>query len=336
MLLSGDIGGTKTVLAVFSEELGPTAPAQQKSYPSVQYASLEDIIRAYLADVREPIENACFAVAGPVADGRVRTTNLPWLIDAEEICTAFSWQRMDLLNDLEAVAYAIPILAPADTFSLSAGSPVAGGSIAVIAPGTGLGEAYLAFANGGYTAYASEGRHASFAPLDSVQMGLLTFMLEKKGFDHVSFERVCSGGLGIPNLYAYFKETGLAEEPAWLAQELAACDDPTPVIVNNALDASRACELCTRTLDLFVEILGAEAGNLALKIMASGGIYLGGGISPRILPRLQQPAFLEALRGKGRFRELLSAFPVRVILNPMAGLLGTAAFGFDQRARANL
>jgi glucokinase len=330
MLLAGDIGGTKTVLAVFSREAGPTVPAHEKIYASAQYASLEDIIRDYLATIQLTIDSGCFAVAGPVVGGRARITNLPWLIDASAIQSAFGWKRVDLMNDLEAVAYAIPILPSSDICQISAGKPVTGGNIGVLAPGTGLGEAYLTYEDGKYSAHASEGSHASFAPVNALQIGLLSFLLEKKGFEHVSFERVCSGGLGIPNLYTYLKETGVAEEPKWLTETLATCDDPTPVIINNALDPAQACELCRETLDLFVEILGAEAGNQALKVMATGGIYLGGGMPPRLLSSLQKPAFLEALRSKGRFRALLTEIPVYVILNPKAGLLGTAAFGFDK------
>lgn len=332
MLLSGDIGGTKTVLAVFSEQVGPAVPSREKSFPSAHYGSLGAIIQEYLGTIPETVDSACFAVAGPVVAGRAQITNLPWVIDAAQIQSAFGWKRVDLMNDLEAVAYAIPILPSSDICSLNAGKPVAGGNIAVLAPGTGLGEAFLTSENGKYRAHASEGSHASFAPVNPTQINLLSFLLEKKGFEHVSTERVCSGALGIPNLYAFLKETGVAEEPGWLAEVLGSCDDPTPIITNNALDPAQACELCSKTLELFVEILGAEAGNQALKVMATGGIYLGGGIPPRILSSLQKPAFLEALRSKGRFRALLTDVPVHVILNPRAGLLGAAAFGFDERS----
>jgi glucokinase len=330
MLLSGDIGGTKTVLAVFSEQAGPAVPSHEKSFPSSRYPNLEAIIQKYLGTIPETVDSGCFAVAGPVVAGRARITNLPWVIDAAQIQSAFGWKRVDLMNDLEAVAYAIPILPSSDICPLNAGKPVAEGNIAVLAPGTGLGEAFLTSENGKYRAHASEGAHASFAPVNPTQIDLLSFLHEKKGFEHVSTERVCSGALGIPNLYAFLKETGLAEEPGWLAETLAASDDPTPVIIKNALEPAQACELCSKTLELFVEILGAEAGNQALKVMATGGIYLGGGIPPRILSSLQKPAFLEALRSKGRFRLLLTEIPVHVILNPKAGLLGAAAFGFDK------
>lgn len=328
MLLAGDIGGTKTVLAVYSAETGPNVQLTQKTYPSAQYSSLEAMIQDFLETSKAPIDYACFAVAGPVFAGRAQITNLSWVIDAENLKATFGWNHVDLMNDLEAVAYAVPILEPDDIFTLSAGTPVPGGNIAVLAPGTGLGEAFLTFEKGEYVAHACEGSHVDFAPVNPLQIGLLRFMWEKLGYEHVSYEWVCSG-LGIPNLYTYLKESGCAEEPGWLAEAIAGSDDPTPVIVNHALDCENQSELCRMTLDLFLAILGAEAGNQALKVMATGGIYLGGGISPRILSKLQEPPFLEALRSKGRFRALLSGIPVHVILNPQAGLMGAAAFIFD-------
>ncbi len=328
MLLAGDIGGTKTVLSLFSADTGPNTSLTQKTYSSTHYPSLELMIREFLQTVDAPIENACFAVAGPVFAGRAQITNLPWVIDAGQLQTAFGWGNVHLINDLEAVAYAIPILAPTDVYTLSAGKPIPGGNISVLAPGTGLGEAYLTYADGRYMAHASEGSHASFAPRDALQIGLLQY-LYAKGFEHVSYERVCSGGLGFPLLYAYLKDTGYAEEPAWLAERLAASDDPTPILMAAALDEETPCPLCQAALALFVSILGSEAGNHALKIMATGGIYLGGGIPPRILSKLEAPAFLNALRQKGRFQAMLTNFPVHVILNSQAGLIGAAAFGFD-------
>ncbi len=326
MLLAGDIGGTKTVLAVYAAETGPHVQVAQNTYPSAHYPSLEAMVQEFLQTVNLPIDSACFAVAGPVVSGRAHITNLPWEIDAHQMQSTFGWRHVSLMNDLEAVAYAIPILPPADVSPISVGKPVSGGSIAVLAPGTGLGEAYLTFEQGKYVAHPSEGSHTDFAPHNPLQLGLLQYMWEKKGFEHVSFEWVCSG-IGIPNLYAYLKDSGFAEEPAWLAQALVDADDQTPVIFNNA----SKCDLCRLTLELFVAILGAEAGNQALKVMATGGIYLGGGIPPRILPELHKPAFLEALRSKGRFRELLTDIPVYVILNPRAGMIGAAAYGFDHQ-----
>lgn len=327
MLLVGDMGGTKTVLAVFSPEAGPHRPLVEKTYSSSRYGSLEDVIQEFLMTISMPIQRACFGVAGPVFAGRAQITNLPWMISESNIKDCFDWDNVRLLNDLEAVGYAVPILEPDDLLTLSPGRPVPGGNIAVLAPGTGLGEAFLTYDGGRYRAHASEGGHVSFAPINKLQMGLLTYMHEVKGYNHVSYERVCSGGLGIPNLYGYLKHTGFAPEPGWLAERLASSTDLTPIIINAAQDKKNPCELCIATLDLFVDIVASEAGNLALKVLATGGIYLGGGIPPRIVECLKRPTFLEVLQDKGRFNDVLENMPVHVIMNSKAGLLGAAAYG---------
>ncbi len=200
------------------------------------------------------------------------------------------------------------------------------GAIAVIAPGTGLGEAFLTWERDRYCAHPSEGGHSDFAPTDTLELGLLRYLWDR--YEHVSYERVCSG-LGLPNIYDYLRASGYAEEPMWLADRLAQARDATPVIVNNALDKDERCELCETTLRVFVSILGAEAGNLALKTLATGGVYLGGGIPPRILPALERSVFMRAFCNKGRFEELLANIPVHVILNSQAPLLGAAAYGAD-------
>ena len=324
-VLIGDIGGTKTILAVFSSERGPRDALARRTYPSAQYETLEDMIGEFFEEFPIDTGRACFGVAGPVIARRARITNLAWVVDGPALRSFFGWSEVALLNDMRAIGCAIPVLEEEDLHTLSVGTRVPGGSIAVLAPGTGLGEGYLTYDDGVYHAHGCEGSHAAFAPVGPLQMGLLAYM-NAQGFDHVSFERVCSGGLGVANLYAYLKTTGLTE-PAWLADEIASADDPTPVVLSAAQDQARPCELTAATLDLFVTILGAEAGNLALKILATGGIYLAGGMSPRILAELEKPAFLEALRSKGRFRQVLTDVPVHVILNPDAGLLGAAAFG---------
>ncbi len=326
-VLVGDIGGTKTILAVFSSEQGPRKPLSERTYQSAQYDTFKAMVHDYLEEVKVDVDSACFGVAGPVVMGQARVTNLPWVVDAETLRSAFHFSAISLLNDLESVAYAIPILTQEDIHTLNSGVPVKGGSIAVLAPGTGLGEGYLTYDKGVYCAHASEGGHTSFAPVGSLQIGLLTY-LNAQGFKHVSYERVCSGGQGIPNLYAYLKTTGL-EEPAWLAEQLSDSRDHTPIIAAAAHDTARPCQLARATLELFVAILGSEAGNLALKVLATGGIYLGGGISPRIIEDLHVSAFQDALRSKGRFRQLLSNMPLHVIMNSKAGLLGAAAYGLS-------
>ena len=323
MILAGDIGGTKTILALFSRTAGAHMPVVEATFPSSGYASLEAVIQEFLAANSASVESACFGVAGPVVAGRASITNLPWVIDAAAIRDGLGLGRVHLLNDLESIAHAVRILEGDDIATLNTGAALEGGALGVIAPGTGLGEAFLAWDGAHYRAYPSEGGHASFAPNTADEIGLLRYLQAKIG--HVSYERVCSG-LGIPNIYDYVRDSLFARETPAVAAALAAAADPTPVIVGFALDSAAPCPLCVATVDLFVGILGAEAGNLALKVLATGGVYLGGGIPPRILPQLRHPRFLAAFREKGRFREMLGAVPVHVILNPKAALLGAASF----------
>jgi glucokinase len=310
--LAGDIGGTKTNLAIFSPEAGPRAPLAEATFPSGRYPSLEALVQEFLSRVNLKVERATFGVAGPVVAGQSRITNLPWVMDELQLQEALGLSGVRLLNDLEAIANGVPSLEPADLHTV--GERASEGAIAIIAPGTGLGEAYLTWDGSHYQAHASEGGHTDFAPINPMEIGLLSYLLERLG--HVSYERVCSGR-GIPNIYAYLRDSGYAEEPDWLAEQLAAADDPTPIIVNNALNSDRGCDLCAATLNSFVSILGTEAGNLALKVLATGGVYLGGGIPPRILPALEEERFLDAFRAKGRMSDL--------ILNPKVALLGAAS-----------
>jgi glucokinase len=326
MLLAGDIGGTKTSLAVFSRGAGLRNPLAEATFPSADYPSLEALVSEFLAQIDLKVERANFGVAGPVVTGRATVTNLPWVMDETQLEKALDIPSIRLLNDLDAIAHAIPRLEPSDLHTLHEGQPAFGGAIAVIAPGTGLGEAFLTWDGSRYRSHASEGGHTDFAPTNPLEVELLRYLLER--FEHVSYERICSG-MGLPNIYAYLKDSGLAEEPDWLAEQLAGASDPTPVIVRAALDNERTCELCTVTLNTFVSILGAEAGNLTLKILATGGVYLGGGIPPRILPILEQRLFLEAFRRKGRFSDLMAQIPIHVILNPKAALLGAASHGLE-------
>jgi glucokinase len=323
MILAGDIGGTKTILALFSWGAGAHVPMAESTFPSAGYASLEAVIEEFLAANPATIEVACFGVAGPVVAGRASVTNLPWVIDAAAMRDRLGVGAVHLLNDLEAIAHAVRVLEPGDIATLNAGIPAAGGAVGVIAPGTGLGEAFLTWNGSRYRAHPSEGGHASFAPNTADELELLRYLQAKLG--HVSYERVCSG-LGLPNIYRYFRDQVYAQETPEVAEALAAAADPTPVIVRFALAASTPCPICLAAVDTFVGILGAEAGNLALKVLATGGVYIGGGIPPRILAQLRQPRFLAAFREKGRMRHLLGSIPVHVILNPKAALLGAASF----------
>ncbi|MHB8626910.1 MAG: glucokinase [Aggregatilineales bacterium] len=320
-LLVADIGGTKTTLAVFSQESGPRQPLIEETFPSKDYPSLEAILTAFLADkadAKAHLVEAVFGVAGAVMEGRAQVTNLPWLIDAQSLSADLKFS-VRLVNDLEAIASAVPFLTAADLETINPGSAVPHHTIAVIAPGTGLGEAYLTWDGRGYRPHPSEGGHADFAPTTPTELALLTFLQPR--FGHVSYERVCSGS-GIPNLYEFLRDTGRFAEPDWLKQALASAADPTPIIMQAAQD--NKAEIATAVLDLFVSILAGEASNLGLKMLATGGIYLGGGIPPRILSQLKQPTFMATFSHKGRFAKLLSHLPVYVICNPKVALLGAA------------
>jgi glucokinase len=323
MLLAGDIGGTKTNLAVYSPESGPRAPLAEETFPSDAYASLEDVVSEFLARLDWEVSRASFGVAGPVVAGRAKITNLPWEMSEDYLEKTLGFP-VRLLNDLEAIAYAVLFLEPEDIETLNEGEIAQNGAIAIIAPGTGLGEAYLAWDGSRYRAYASEGGHADFAPNNALETDLLCYLRDLLG--HVSYERVCSGQ-GIANIYAFLKDS-CHEEPVWLAERLVAADDPTPIIVDVAL-REEACQICATTLTTFASILGSEAGNMALKVLATGGVYLGGGIPPRVLPVLKRDDFMEAFRYKGRFSDLLARVPVHVILNPKAALLGAACYGLE-------
>ena len=326
MLLAGDIGGTKTKLAVFSQEGGWRVPIAEETFPSANYSGLEAVVRKFLAKHDFKIERARFGVAGPVVEGAATITNLPWIMEEGQLAQDLHIPYVSLLNDLEAIAHAVPFLKTEDLYTLNAGQPVPQGALAVIAPGTGLGEAYLTWNGSAYQAHNSEGGHVDFAPTNFLELELLRYVMQR--FPHVSYERVCSGK-GIPNIYAYLKDSGYAEEPSWLAERLAATTDRTPIIINAALDPAMPCELCTATINTFVAILGAEAGNLVLKVLATGGVYIGGGIPPRILPYLDGERFMQAFQHKGRFSSMMSEVPIHVILNPDTALLGAASYGFE-------
>jgi glucokinase len=326
MLLAGDIGATKTTLGIFSPDWGPRDPLQQATFPSGRYRSLEALVTEFLKGVSDPVTTASFGVAGPVIEGRATITNLPWRMDERELATGLGLQSVRLLNDLVAIACGLHRLGATDLHSINAGQAVPQGSIAVIAPGTGLGEAFLVWDGAHYRVCASEGGHADFAPADEHQTKLLLYL--QKQYGHVSFERVCSG-LGLPNIYAYLRDSGFASEPEWLANKLSESADPTRVIVAEALEPEEGAELCRATLEMFVSILASEAGNLTLKILATGGVYLGGGIPPRILSLIDSNQFMAIFADKGRFSEMLHQVPVHIILNPEIALFGAAVHGLE-------
>jgi len=325
MLLAGDVGGTKTDLAVYSPEAGPYSPLTQAEMPSADYPSLQALVTEFLSEVKIPIERASFDVAGPVINGRAKVTNLTWTMDEASLAKDLNLKSVRLINDLEAVARAIPILRAGDVITLNVGEAVPGGAIGVIAPGTGLGESFLTWDGSKYVAHSSEGSHADFAPTDDRQIGLLKYLLER--FDHVGFERVCSG-IGIPNIYDYLREIERIPEDPQIARLIVSAKDPTPLITKAALDPSHPSKLCAATIDMFISILAAEAANLAVKVLATGGIYLAGGIPLHMLEVLTGPRFMESFRRKGRFTQLMERIPVHVILTS-AALVGSAAYGLE-------
>jgi glucokinase len=322
MLLAGDIGGTKTVLALFTTESGSLQEQVEATFWNREYESLEAVIAAFLRDKSVAVSSASFGVAGPVVQGKAQITNLPWLIESERIQERFGFPQVYLLNDLEAIGSAVPHLTADDLVTLQTGQAEPQGAIAVIAPGTGLGEAFLVWNGRSYQAHPSEGGHVSFGPTNLEQIELLKYMLTQ--FNHVSVERVCSGS-GLPNIYNSLREQGRFAEPDWLRDGLATAVDPTPVIAQAALEKNEP--IAVATMDLFLDILADEASNLALKVLATGGVYLGGGIPPRILPQLQQPRFLDTFSRKGRFSGLMQRMPVHVIRNPKSALYGAAYYG---------
>ena len=320
MILAGDIGATNSRLAFFTERGGRLEPVVEATYPSRDHANLEAIVKAFVSAHDLPIDMACFGIAGPVRHGRSDTTNLPWDVDARELARALHLRTVGLLNDLEAHAYGIAMLAPDDFVTLNQGAPDASGNAAVIAAGTGLGESGLYWDGQRHLPFAGEGGHTSFAPSDALQIELLRFLSHK--FGHVSWERVLSGP-GLHNIYRFLRDTGHGEEPDWLIYEMQQ-QDPAAVISQAALADTSA--LCRQALDLFVALYGAEAGNMALKLMATAGVYVGGGIAPKIIRKLTDSTFMAAFVAKGRLKPLLQQIPVRIIMNDKVALLGAARF----------
>jgi glucokinase len=323
MIVAGDVGGTKTAVALFEGSDETLRPVRQAVYHSRDHGSLEAIVTAFLrAGPTGPLAAGCFGMPGAVLDGKVVTTNLPWTVEETHLAAALGVPRVKLLNDLEATAYGMLHLKPADFVPLN---PQAGprrhGHVAVLAAGTGLGEAFLCWDGVQYHPMASEGGHVDFAPHTDQEIDLLRYLRLKYG--HVSYERIVSGP-GFYNVYCFLHDTGATAATPELAHALIGADDPTAVISHFGL--GRCDPLAVATLEMFCRLYGAEAGNMALKCVAVGGVFLGGGIAPKILPALRTGAFLSAFTDKGRFRPLLESIPVFVSLNPETGLLGAAHF----------
>jgi glucokinase len=318
LILAGDVGGTHARLALVEVHDGRLAVTALSTVPSREHATLEEIVLTFLGETGRRPTHAAFGVAGPVRDGHVDATNLPWHVEAGALVARTGLPVPALINDLEANAYGIAALAPSDLATLQEGRPEPGGNAAVIAAGTGLGEAGLVWDGRRHRPFATEAGHADFAPSDALQVELYRALAREHG--HVSVERVLSGP-GLHAVYRFLRARGGVEEPGWLTDRLAAGDAPA-AISEAALEGSDP--VCGEALDLLIRVFGAEAGNLALRTLATAGLYVGGGIAPKILAKLREPAFLEAFTAKGRLRPLLQAVPVRVVLNDRAALLGAA------------
>lgn len=326
MILAGDVGGTSARLGLFERGASRPQPVAVHVLSTGDFAGLPAMITAFLAQVSGPgasidtasIDTAAFGVAGPVVGDTAQLTNVPWGIDAREIGATFKWARVRLLNDLQAMACAVPVLTEAEVHVLQAGEALRGGNMALIAGGTGLGEAFLHYVGGCYVPSASEGGHADYAPRNDREVDLMRKLTTR--FGRAEVEHVVSGR-GLVNIYRVTHRDACS---AGIDPD----DRDAPAAVSSAALARR-CAACVEALDIFVDAYGAEAGNLALRSLATGGVYIGGGIAPKILPALTTGAFMTAFRAKGSFETLLSRMPVKIILNAEAGLLGAAVYGAD-------
>jgi glucokinase len=322
MILAGDVGGTKVHLALYQFESGKLKSVRDRKFPAHEFANLDDVVNQFLgAEDKSQIAAACFGCPGPVRDGHLKLTNLPWTLDARDLRNSLGIEHIFLINDLEANGYGVPELAPESIFILHAGDAASVGHRGLIAAGTGLGEALLIWDGKQHRPIPSEGGHCDFAARSDREIALFKYLHGTLN-GRVSFERVVSG-IGIKNVYAFLRDVEKLHEPDWLKARLAA-EDPNAVIGQCAEDGSSS--ICFETMKMFSAAYGAEAGNVALKVLAMGGIYLGGGIAPKILKTLQSGSFIQAFLDKGRLSPLLQSIPVRVILDDTCALLGAAAF----------
>ena len=318
MILAGDIGGTNARLAYFQPQNGHLRLLSERVFPSREHSELGEIVTQFLQESGTRPEVACFGIAGPVRNGRVETSNLPWVIEQSRLAKQIQLPATLLINDLEASAWGIGALGDADLVPLNNVSGPTIGNQAVIAPGTGLGQAGLFWDGTRHLVFACEGGHSDFAPQNDLQIELLRFL--QKRYGHVSYERIVSGP-GLVNVYEFLRDGGYATGSPKVAAQLKS-GDASAAISRAALDAT--CPLAEKALDLWISVYGAEAANLALKVMATGGLFLAGGISPKILARLKGPIFMETFLNKGRMRTLVESIPVQVVTNEKAGLLGAA------------
>jgi glucokinase len=336
MILAGDIGGTHARLSYYelNSDTGRFASIHEHVFDSREFRGLNEIVLKFVSETRVRPTIASFGIAGPVRNGRVETSNLPWVVESSRLARELHLDSVSLINDLEAQAWGIQCLGPSDTVALNqtpashSGKQNPAGNQAVVAAGTGLGEAGLIWDGERHHIFACEGGHCDFAPRNELEVDLLRYLLTR--FGHVSYERIVSGP-GLVNVYLFLKDTHRGVEPQWLRDEIAA-GDPGAAISKAAVSAK--APLAEQALDLWISIYGAEAGNMALKVLALGGIFLAGGIAPKILPKLSGPLFMQAFLSKGRMQPLLESIPVRVITNERTGLLGAACYGARHASNA--
>jgi len=317
IILAGDIGGTKSHLGLFHVVEDTPRLKSDKTYLSKNYKGLEQIVREFLPRDKE-IASACFGVPGPVTGGIVKTTNLPWVINIQSIRKELSTRKIEIINDLVANAYGIFMLKKKDFQILNTGK-IKKGNAALISAGTGLGEAILFWNGKQHVPSPSEGGHIEFGPKSQLEIELFQYLFDR--FGHVSYERVLSGE-GLVHIYQFLRDSErFGSEPEWLSKKMKQ-EDPAAMISEMA--QMKRNKLCAKAMDMFVSIYGAAAGNLALQVMAVGGIYIGGGIAPKIVWKLKDGTFMEAFKNKGRLSEMVAQIPVKVIMNEKAALLGAA------------
>jgi glucokinase len=328
MILAGDVGGTKVVLALYGFDHGQLSHVREEMFPASEYNGLEEIAQKFLKEAGDPeVTAGCFGVPGPVRGGRLKLTNLPWELDVRDLGAALKIEHLFLINDLEANGYGIPELSANQLHELSAGNASLIGNRGLVSAGTGLGEAILVWNGKMHIPMASEGGHGDFPPRNETEIDLLRY-LQRQLKGRVSLERVISG-IGLKNIYAFLRDEKGMEEPAWLKERMQHED---PNIAISQLGEAGTVEICVRTLDMFASAYGAEAGNLALKVLAVGGMYLGGGIAPKLLKKMTDGTFMKAFVDKGRLSDLLVQTPVRIILEPRCALMGAAAYAEGRAA----
>jgi glucokinase len=325
LILAGDIGGTNSRLAFFDVKNGKFELISSKIFPSRDYSGFDEIVKEYVNTSGAHPTSACFGIPGPVTNGRVEVSNLPWIIEAKRLADELKIRKAILLNDLEAAGWGIGAVAPDRLVSLNQGGSIPGNQV-LVSPGTGLGEGAIYWDGKRHHVFGSEGGHCDFAPLNDIQIEMLNYLCKR--FDHVSYERVLSGP-GLVNIFEFLRDTGKGKPPDWLVAEMVESDAARAI---SEAGMTGKCPMCEQALEIFVSIFGAEAGNCALKMKAVGGVFLGGGIAPKILPKLATSNFLQAFLEKGRLRRLMEIIPIKVVIDDKLGLLGAARCAFVETA----